>query len=238
MSGLDLEAPSRSQVEKAGKRLRRIFRGELPRGELRACLEIIERHRQTHTGPMLNANNGMRRYAQAAGVGVQVTQRLKRMETIVAKLTDYESKMNLSRMRDIGGVRLVVDTLNELRSLQAKVVEKRRRYGVEVIDYVAQPRRSGYRAVHLICTYSSRGVARPVEVQLRTRAMHAWADMVEQVSSSLGVNHKKDGYTPFHRWALLWSRRVEAVELGQPSPVTDADFKRAWDRMLEGWQAR
>jgi len=54
---------------------------------------------------MLNANNGMRRYAQAAGVGVQVTQRLKRMETIVAKLTDYESKMNLSRMRDIGGGR-------------------------------------------------------------------------------------------------------------------------------------
>lgn len=32
MSGLDLEAPSRSQVEKAGKRLRKIFRGELPMG--------------------------------------------------------------------------------------------------------------------------------------------------------------------------------------------------------------
>lgn len=182
---------------------------------------------------MLNANRGMRRYAQTAGVEVQITQRLKRMETIVAKLTDYESRMSLSRMRDIAGVRLVVGTLSELRRLQAEIVEKRRRDGVKVIDYVSQPRTSGYRAVHLVCTYSSKGVARPVEVQLRTQAMHAWADMVEQASGTLGVNHKKDGYTPFHEWARLWSRRVEAVELGRPSPVTDEDFKRAWDRLIE-----
>lgn len=148
--------------------MRRIFRGELPWEELGACLEIVERHRQTHTGPMLNASKGMRRYAQAAGVEAQVTQRLKRMETIVAKLTDYESGMSLSRMRDIAGVRLVVGTLIELRHLQAEIVEKRRRDGVKVIDYVSQPRASGYRAVHLICTYASKGVARPVEVQLRT----------------------------------------------------------------------
>ena len=89
-----------------------------------------------------------------------------------------------------------------------------------------------------IAWISIRTFALACALPLLVLSMHAWADMVEQVSSSLGVNHKKDGYTPFHRWALLWSRRVEAVELGQPSPVTDADFKRAWDRMLEGWQAR
>lgn len=52
------------------------------------------------------------------------------------------------------------------------------------------------------------------------------------------MNHKKDGYTPFHEWALLWSRRVEGVELGLPSPVTDADFKRAWDRLIKDRQTR
>lgn len=68
MIGLDFDPPSRSQVEKVGKKLRRIFRGELPREELGSCLEVIERHRQTHTGPMLNANNGMRRYARGLGL--------------------------------------------------------------------------------------------------------------------------------------------------------------------------
>lgn len=156
------------------------------------------------------------------------------METIIAKLTGYESQMSLSRMRDIAGVRLVVGTLGELRHLQEAIIEKRRREGVKAIDYVTEPRPSGYRAVHLICTYTSKGVARPVEVQLRTQPMHAWADMVERASSILGVNHKNDGDTPFHQWALLWSRRVESVELGLPSPVTDAELKRAWDQMLEG----
>ncbi|AFN47736.1 hypothetical protein HMPREF9154_1198 [Arachnia propionica F0230a] len=41
--------------------------------------------------------------------------------------------------------------------------------------------------------------------------------MVEEVSARLGVNHKQDDYTPFHKWALLWSRKLEAAELGLPS---------------------
>jgi hypothetical protein len=97
------------------------------------------------------------------------------------------------------------------------VVARRRRNGVETIDYVAKPRQSGYRAAHLICMYSGKGVIRPVGVQLRTSAMHRWAVMVEEVSARLGVNHKQDDYTPFHKWALLWSRKLEAAELGLPS---------------------
>ena len=82
-----------------------------------------------------------------------------------------------------------------MRRLQEKVTARRRRNGVETIDYVAEPRQSGYRAVHLICMYSGKGVSRPVEVQLRTPAMHSWAVMVEEVSARLGVNHKQDGHT-------------------------------------------
>ncbi len=234
MSG-GLGPPSRSQVEKAGSQLRKIRRGEKPSEALEACLEIIERHRQTHARPMLNANIGMRRYAQELGIEAQVTQRLKRMQTIIEKLTERESGMNLARMRDIGGVRVVVDDLDALRRLQEKVTARRRRNGIETIDYVAEPRQSGYRAVHLICMYSGKGVIRPVEVQLRTPAMHSWAVMVEEVSARLGVNHKQDGYTPFHAWALLWSRKLEAAELGRPSNVSDEEFTAAWNAMTKGW---
>ena len=182
---------------------------------------------------MLNANIGMRRYAQELGVDAQVTQRLKRMQTIIEKLAARESQMNLARMRDIGGVRVVVENLEILRLFQKTVVAKRRRDGVKVIDYVSEPRQSGYRAVHLICNWKGKGQVRPVEVQLRTVTMHRWAVVVEEFSAREGVNHKQDGYTPFHRWALLYSRRLEAAECGELTGVSDDEFQAAWAAMMK-----
>ncbi|HHV20019.1 MAG TPA: RelA/SpoT domain-containing protein, partial [Propionibacterium sp.] len=128
-------------------------------------------------------------------------------------------------------VRVVVSTLQDLRKLQHHVENRRKAQGVKTIDYVDHPRQSGYRAVHLICMYGRD--PRPVEVQLRTSTMHAWAEMVEQVSNIVGVNRKQDGDTAFHRWARLYSSILEAQELGKPSPVTDDEFNEAWSAMLE-----
>ena len=115
-----ISPPSNSQVEKADRQLRKIFRGEKPTEALEHCREVVERHRQTYARLMLNANIGVRRYAQELGIEAQATQRLKRMQTIIEKLTERESRMNLARMHDIGGVRVVVDDLDALRRLQGE----------------------------------------------------------------------------------------------------------------------
>jgi len=47
-------------------------------------------------------------------------------------------------------------------------------------DYISDPRRSGYRGVHVIVGYDGR----QIEVQLRTRVMHDWAIAVERLSLS------------------------------------------------------
>lgn len=220
--------PSRSQVTRAGSNLRKISRGELPEDLLEANLEVIAQHRRAHAQPMLTANVAMRRYAEQIGIEAKVTQRLKRMQTIIEKVTMRENTMNLANMRDIGGVRVVVTTLSDLRALQSLIESKRE--GVTTVDYVANPRSSGYRAVHLICSFGRE--PRPVEIQLRTEPMHRWAEMVEEVSSIVGANRKQDGDTPFHRWALMYSQILEAEELGKPRPVTDHDWKTAWRQML------
>lgn len=221
-------APTSSQVRKAGSRLRKILRGDLPIEQLEACLDVIALHRQAYQKPLLAANVGMRRYAEQVGVEAKVTQRLKRMATIIEKVTDRESNMSLARMRDIGGVRVVVESLDDLRRLQAHIEATRE--GVETIDYVKEPRASGYRAVHLICPYGPD--CRLIEVQLRTRLMHKWAEMVEEVSAIVGVNRKQDGDSQFHRWARLYSRKIEAQELGKPDDITDNEWKQAWEDML------
>ena len=53
-------------------------------------------------------------------------------------------------------------------------------------DYIAEPRDSGYRGVHVIVEYDNR----MIEVQLRTQVMHEWAITVERLSGRLGEDLK------------------------------------------------
>jgi putative GTP pyrophosphokinase len=53
-------------------------------------------------------------------------------------------------------------------------------------DYIAEPKSSGYRALHLIV----RRMGYPIEVQLRTVGQDAWADTVEETSRQVGVDLK------------------------------------------------
>lgn len=53
-------------------------------------------------------------------------------------------------------------------------------------DYIATPRASGYRGVHVVVTYDHRCI----EVQLRTQVMHEWAITVERLGGRLQVDLK------------------------------------------------
>jgi len=104
----------------------------------------------------------------------RVSQRLKRVPTIIDKLR-REPTMQLGNMQDIGGCRAVVADLDELRRVERRL--KKNRPPVAVYDYVASPRPSGYRSVHVVITYDDR----LIEVQLRTQVMHSWAIAVERL---------------------------------------------------------
>ena len=119
---------------------------------------------------MASVNASMRSLVKTCGLDAKVTQRLKRMVTILEKICERETGLDLSRMRDIGGCRVVVSShdpsdlyrlVNHARITWKDSLEK-------VIDYVEEPRQSGYRAIHLIVNRKGR----PIEVQLRTDTMH------------------------------------------------------------------
>jgi hypothetical protein len=75
-------------------------------------------------------------------------------------------------LRDIAGLRVVVPTLAEVRSVEQKILQA---YGDKVIRYKNfignHYRGNGYRAVHLVVLEEKR----PVEIQLRTQRQHRWA---------------------------------------------------------------
>lgn len=41
-----------------------------------------------------------------------------------------------------------------------------------------------------------------------------------------------------HGWARLYSRKLEAIELGRPSEISEEEFAAAWKTMTEWWRSR
>ena len=141
-----------------------------------------------------------------------LSQRLKRIPTIIDKLSRQPS-MALTTMADIAGCRAVFLTQNDVERVQARfssnAAKRSRRAGQpctdRVYDYVAEPRDTGYRAVHVHTTY--RGMR--VEVQLRTLMQHAWAVRVEDRSTATGID-LKSGHGPESELAV-YRRMAETI---------------------------
>ncbi|WIA97609.1 RelA/SpoT domain-containing protein [Curtobacterium sp. MCBA15_004] len=207
------DVPSTSQVKKAGSRIRKFLRGDDPDpGHFYDAVETMERWRAAHYTPLVSANNGLRSRARTIGVEAEVSQRLKRRQTILDKL-GREPNLDLSRMQDIGGCRAVVPTIDDLRRLEDRIRNGRLPV-IRYSDYVQSPRESGYRGVHVVVSYEERAV----EVQLRTKVMHNWALATEYYSAFVGENLKQDGDHPVQLFLRTASDIMAMQEYGEPVP--------------------
>ncbi len=165
---------------------------------------MIEAFRAQHRRPMLTARMGLRSCVISEGYGsaegVEITQRLKRRATIWDKLR-REPSMKLSRMQDVGGCRVVLPSLEAIARVgQRFTANSQRRNGEadRVIDYVTNPRESGYRAVHIHTRYGGQRI----EIQLRTPWQHLWARLIEDLTSRTGVDYKSGDGPPGHHSGL------------------------------------
>lgn len=65
--------------------------------------------------------------------------------------------MRLTQMQDIGGCRVVLDSLDEVAALRdADSRSQAEHIFVEYCDYIARPKLSGYRGVHLVYKCNSK----------------------------------------------------------------------------------
>lgn len=229
---MPIEYPSKSRVNKAGRRIRQSLRLESLTSDMtwHEDVEIVRAHRAAHRQPMVTANVSVRKYCSRQGLPASITQRLKRLDTILDKLS-REPTLQLGNMQDIGGVRVVLHSVDDIWTMLDWL--RRNHPDAQVSDYVTQPRSSGYRAVHVVAQWGS-DPRKPVEIQLRSKVMHNWADMVEEASALLGINYKHDRESEFNTWALATSRIMEAQEFGKPvTPEMYRALRQASDNLFQ-----
>jgi putative GTP pyrophosphokinase len=192
----DIPLPaSRGQIDRAGESLRNYWSNDaLPAevietdADLRAAALLVLEYRASFQDPLGRVRMGLQSFVATEGAPVIVAQRLKRAPTIAGKLVRMPTT-RLTQLQDIGGCRAILPTQDSVYQVLQRI---RRNSDVRTVtDYVADPKETGYRAVHVIVT--RRG--RLIEIQLRTPPQQLWAAEVDRAAGLVGVA-LKDGQGP------------------------------------------
>lgn len=214
---------SKTAVDRAGD----VLRESASNDELREAMRLVSAWRDLHFAPLAALNALLRRVLVREGrwEAALVARRLKRMESIVRKLRRFPA-MKASRMQDMGGVRVILDSVEDVHAFHERLLAARDKCGLEPesppVDYIAQPKPDGYRSLHQVFRHD--GGRNPhlaglrVELQIRTHLQHAWATAVETLGFLERTSFKTgEGDTSFRRYFSLGSA-LFSIHEKQPLP--------------------
>ncbi|QXP71267.1 hypothetical protein H0I29_04045 [Polaribacter sp. R2A056_3_33] len=119
-----------------------------------------------------------------------VAFRLKRISTIINKAI-REPDMNLFRMGDIAGIRLILENDREVYKALELIQEQFEQSG-KIRDYIENPKKIGYRGIHIYIKDKDSG--KRIEIQIRTSSHHNWSTLVEITDLLYETRLKELGY--------------------------------------------
>ena len=179
---------SKKQINKAGQI---IANSDSSQEDRNNALEIINNWRATHAYPLHVINAGLRR----GNPNAIVVQRLKRLESITGKIERFP-EMQLYKMQDLGGCRVIVDTIDQVYDAVSRYKNSRIRHILKrEYDYIQNPKESGYRSYHMVYQFQSDKIETYnknmlIEIQFRTKLQHIWATAVEMMGIYTKTNLK------------------------------------------------
>lgn len=214
---------SKSQIIKAGK----IISDPLSsKSDKTASLEILNNWRSSHAYPLQVIASNLRLNNKDA----IVVQRLKRLDSISGKLERFPD-MSLYRMQDLGGCRVIVDSIDQVYDAINQYKGSRIRHILKrENDYIQNPKSSGYRSYHIVYQFQSDtketyNKNMLIEIQFRTKLQHIWATAVEMMGIYTKSNLKSsqgDEYTL--RFFVLVSSILAKMENTPICPDTVDDY--------------
>ena len=231
ISNTNWEVPkySKSEINKAGKT---IVDTTTSAEEKSHALEVLNNWRASHAYPLQVITSNFRR----TNPNAIAVQRLKRLDSIVGKIERFPN-MSLYRMQDLGGCRVIIDSIDEVYAAVQKYKKSRIRHALKrEYDYIENPKQSGYRSYHMVYqfhsdtkeTYNKNML---IEVQFRTKLQHIWATAVEMMGIYTKSNLKSSqGNEDILRFFTLVSSMLAIKE---HTPVCPNTSKWADELILE-----
>jgi ppGpp synthetase/RelA/SpoT-type nucleotidyltranferase len=207
---------NRTDIDRLGDRLRERLSSE--------DLEQLDKYRRSFRAAYDEVVRGIRDELVAETSG----RPAKSTTAIIEKLKRGSTR--LGQMQDVAGCRIVVANLHEQNGIVSKLSA--------MFESTVSDRREkdshGYRAVHVVARHG--GAA--VEIQVRTKLQHRWAELSEKAADSHGNAVKYGGGPPelremFDSLSELIAVYESAFEAGHlPSAHADSTHARFHDELV------
>ncbi len=193
---------------------------------------------------VLNAFNAMLRN-RTRGKAITVARRHKRRTTIIDKLS-REPGMQLARMDDVAGIRLIFQDLPALLEFRSDFLKSKHKHEKknhdEKYNYISRPKPSGYRGIHDVYSYNSTSErlssssGTMIEVQYRTIHQHAWSTANEVVTmitpgQRTKFNQADEHYMEFFRLVSEMFARVFDGHVSVYPEISNAELLKAFDEV-------
>lgn len=209
---------SKKQIDKVGKTIAdasiRTFEDlyankNISQEEIDKAFVILNNWRAAHISPLGTIASSL----ISNNPNAIVVQRLKRLDSIIGKLRKFP-QMNLSKMQDLGGCRMILDSIEQVYETTSHHKSSFTSYTLKKEnDYIQNPKTSGYRSYHMV--YQSND-SLLVEIQFRTQLQHLWATALEIMGIYMGTDLKAGvGQDAVLRFFLLVSS-LFALKEGTP----------------------
>ncbi len=114
----------------------------------------------------------LRERLAAAGIEGEVSGRPKHIVSIHNKMQN--KRLAFDEIYDVRALRVIVDELAQCYQVLSLVNEMWAPVEGEYDDYIARPKANGYQSLHAVVRDDA---GRPLEIQIRTRAMHEFAEL-------------------------------------------------------------
>lgn len=183
---------SKSKIDKSGRVLS--LAGDIDE-EYLELEDVFDSYRAQHLEPLSQLTIDLQRWLHEYGNGYYIAQRLKRKPQILRKLKRLS--VRLTQLQDIGGCRIIVNSNKDVNDLvlfvEGKISSQSNLKKLRLTDYREKGRDvTGYRSVHMMIEADKR----VLELQIRSRIQHYWAESIERTSVIYGRHLKEQDGDP------------------------------------------
>ncbi|MDH4479071.1 MAG: bifunctional (p)ppGpp synthetase/guanosine-3',5'-bis(diphosphate) 3'-pyrophosphohydrolase [Rhodoferax sp.] len=190
----------------------------------RQVAQWLDQKRTEREAAVEQVRQQLARDLQAQGIHAQVQGRPKHIYSIVKKMRG--KSLDFAHVFDIRALRVVVPTVEQCYAALAWVHSQFVPITEEFDDYIAKPKGNGYQSLHTVVRDAQ---GQPIEVQIRTHAMHQhsehgvaahWAYKEAGAKGYAGVSASGayDAKIAVLRQLLAWERELSTGATRRAAP--------------------